>query len=563
MPTFKKINLTSESPPAASPAQPLLPLGPSENGPASTAAEPDINFEGELWDAAVRLRGTVAPADYRHYVLPLLFLRYLSLRYEQRHEQLRLALQESASDYYTGDPEIDAEILADPIEYQKENIFVVPEEASWAYLRRHARAGDIKLKLDNAMRLLEERHPKLAGVLPRIYAASNLEPDQVAGLISLFSKDVFARKNGADLLGRTYEYFISNFASTEGNRGGEFFTPSSIVRLLVEMLQPTEGKVFDPAAGSGGMFVQSARFTYGSHSLSFYGQERIETTLRLCRMNLILHGVDGDIRLGNSLLNDAHPDLRADYVITNPPFNMRGWDAGKLDPQDARLQIGYRRGQVTDSNANYMWMMHFLYHLADGGTAGYVMANGAMTSNVSEERRTREVLVEEGFVDCIVQLPDKLFFGTGIPCTLWFLSKNRGGTHGYRRRLDEILFIDARQMGEMVSRRQRALTDDEIHRIASVYHHYRTEGDTPEEESRNERKDVPGFCKIATLEQVRAHDYKLTPGIYVGTQVEDDDGEPFEEKMPRLIEELRGLFAESDRLRARILEDLEHLNYGG
>jgi type I restriction enzyme M protein len=514
-------------------------------------AEADINFERELWEAAVKLRGTVAPADYKHYVLPLLFLRYLSLRYEQRYEQLVLALKDQGSPYYTGDPTIDADILVDPVEYEKENVFIVPEQATWAYLRQHARADDIKLKLDEAMKLLEERYPKLAGVLPRIYAGSNLEPDQVASLINLFSKDVFARRNGADLLGRTYEYFISNFASTEGNRGGEFYTPASIVRLLVEMIEPKQGKVFDPACGSGGMFVQSAHFTHNGSHLSLYGQERIETTLRLGRMNLILHGLDGDIRLGNSLLNDAHPDLRAETVIANPPFNMDGWGADKIDPQDPRLQVGFAQGQVTDGNANYMWMMHFLYHVADGGTAGYVMANGAMTTNTTQEKATRQALVDEGFVDCIVQLPDKLFFGTGIPCCLWFLSRNRNGTYGYRARREEILFIDARQLGEMVNRRQRALTDTDIERVADVYHRYRRGGELPEDE--------PGFCAIAPLEDVRRNDYKLTPGIYVGSAVDEEDDEPFEEKMPRLIEELRELFTESERLQTTILDDLEKL----
>jgi type I restriction enzyme M protein len=427
----------------------------------------------------------------------------------------------------------------------------VPPEASWDYIRRHARADDIKLKLDNAMKLLEERHPdKLQGVLPRIYAGSALDVDQVAGLISLFSKDVFAQRNGADLLGRTYEYFIGNFASSEGTRGGEFFTPSSIVRLLVEMLEPTSGKVFDPACGSGGMFVQSARFTDGSQSLSFYGQERIETTWRLCRMNLILHGLDGKIAIGNSLLGDQHPALKADVVIANPPFNQRSWGADKIDKNDGRLQVGYGRAQITDGNANTMWMLHFLHHVADGGTAGYVMANGSMTTNTTQEKLTRQLLVDEGFVDCIVQLPDKLFFQTGIPVCLWFLSRNRAGTHGYRYRQDEILFIDARQMGEMVTRRQRALTDAEIAGIADVYRRYKRH-DVPDDEA--------GFCKIATLDEVREHDYKLTPGIYVGTQVGDDDDEPFEEKMPRLIDELRDLFAESEQLQGEILEDLEEL----
>ena len=494
----------------------------------------DLTFERELWDAAVRLRGTVAPADYKHYVLPLLFVRYLSLRFEQRRTEIKVFQENPESDYYTGDAEMDAQTLADPAEYESQNVFIVPEESSWDYLRQHARADDIKIRIDTAMRLLEEAHPKLAGVLPPIFARSNLEPDQVAGLINLFSKDIFAQPSGADLLGRTYEYFISTFASTEGNRGGEFFTPSSIVRLLVEMLEPTEGKVFDAACGSCGMFIQSARFTYSARNLSFYGQERVETTLRLGRMNLILHGLDGNIKLGNSLLNDAHANLRADYVIANPPFNIQRWDADKLDTSDARLQVGYRRAQITDGNANYMWMLHFLYHLADGGSAGYVMANGAMTSGVTEERGTRQALVEEGFVDCIVQLPDKLFFGTGIPCSLWFLSKNRAGSHGFRRRLGELLFIDTRKLGELVSRRQRVLRDEDIRRIGAIYRRYRRE-EVPAAE--------PGFARVAALDEVRNHDFKLTPGIYVGTQADDEEGEPFAEKMPRLAADLRELFA--------------------
>ena len=511
----------------------------------------DINFERELWETAVTLRGTVSPGDYKHYVLPLLFLRYLSLRYEQRKAELGRMLKEPSSEYYTGDPETDAEILADQAEYEKQNIYVIPEEASWATIRAHARADDIKLRIDTAMRVLEEHYPtKLGGVLPRIYGASNLTVDQVAGLINLFSKEVFAQQNGADYLGRTYEYFITNFASTEGNRGGEFFTTSCIVKLLVAMLEPSRGIVFDPAAGSCGMFVQSAHFTDNARALSFYGQENVETTLRLGRMNLILHGLLGNVQLGNSLLNDQHPGLKADTVISNPPFNLRGWGADKIDPADPRLTIGYRKGQPTNGNANYMWMMHFLYHLADGGTAGYVMANGAMTTNTREEKETRQVLVDEGLVDCIVQMPDRLFFGTGIPCCLWFLSKNRNGTHGHRYRRDEILFIDARSLGEMVNRRQRVIHDDEIGQIAEIYRRYKRY-DVPD--------DLPGRCKIATLDEVRGHDYKLTPGIYVGTQAEDADNEPYEEKIGQLIGELRELFAESERLQGLIAADLEGL----
>ena len=297
------------------------------------------------------------------------------------------------------------------------------------------------------------------------------------------------------------------------------------------------------------MFIQSEGFTHNGHTLSFYGQEQVETTLRLGRMNLMMHGLDGDIRLGNSLLGDAHPNLKADYIISNPPFNIKQWNADKIDSKDARLNVGYQQGQATNGNANYMWMMHYLYHLADGGTAGYVMANGAMTTNQIQEKQVRQILVDEGFVDCVVQLPEKLFPNTGIACCLWFLSKNRNGTHGYRTRRDEVLFIDARQMGEMLSRRQRELTEAEIKHIAKVYHQYRTEGGTLPEE--------PGFSKVATLDEIKRHDYKLTSGIYVGTQADEDDDEPFEDKMPRLIDDLRELFAESDRLQGEILEDLE------
>jgi type I restriction enzyme M protein len=311
--------------------------------------------------------------------------------------------------------------------------------------------------------------------------------------------------------------------------------------------------VFDPAAGSGGMFVQSEDFTHNGHRLSFYGQESIETTLRLGKMNLMMHGLDGDIKLGNSLLNDQHPNLRADTVISNPPFNISQWGADKIDPKDPRLQIGYRKGLPTNSNANTMWMMHYLYHLADGGTAGFVMANGAMTTNQTQEKATREALITEGFVDCIVQLPDKLFPSTGIPCCLFFLSKNRSGTHGYRERRAELLFIDARQLGTMLNRRQRTLTDGEIERIAATYQVYRRPS--------GPYADEAGFCKVATLDEVKAHDYKLTPGIYVGTQADDEDDEPFEEKMPRLVAEVRALFAESDALQALIVEDLEGLGW--
>jgi type I restriction enzyme M protein len=308
-------------------------------------AQPDISFEKDLWDAAVQLRGNIAPADYKHYVLPLLFLRYLSLKYERRREQLKLLVEEETSEYFTPDPAIAEEILNDPDEYKREGVFIIPEEAQWDYLVRHAQDDDIKLKLDRAMGLLENAYPELRGIRPKIYAGSNLSRENVTGLINLFARDVFKADAGreSDVLGRVYEYFITNFASTEGTRGGEFFTPRSIVKLMVAMMEPKEGKVFDPACGSGGMFVQSAAFTNNSGGLSFYGQESMDTRLRLCQMNLILHGLRGGIRLGNSLLDDQHPDLQADFVIANPPFNMDGWGAERVNPNDRRLQIGSRK----------------------------------------------------------------------------------------------------------------------------------------------------------------------------------------------------------------------------
>lgn len=524
-----------------------------EQTPLFEGARPDINFEKELWEAAVQLRGNVAPADYKHYILPLLFLRYLSLKYERRREELEHLVKEERSEYFTSDPEIAREILNDPDEYKSKGIFIVPEKAQWSYLVSHAQDDDIKIKLDHAMELLEKTYPELRGILPKIYAGSNLSRENVSSLINLFSSDKFAADAGreSDLLGRVYEYFITNFASTEGIRGGEFFTPRSIVKLLVAMMEPKEGKVFDPACGSGGMFVQSDIFAKHSGNLSFFGQEPVDTTLRLCKMNLILHGLDGDIRMGNSLLDDKHADLEADFVIANPPFNMDGWGADRISPQDKRISIGNRKCLPTNSNANYFWMMHFLYHLKDGGTAGYVMANGAMTTNLNEEKAARIALIEEGFVDCIIQLPDKLFFGTGIPACLWFLSRNRDGSGPYRKRLDEILFIDARKKGILVTRRQRVLTDAEIEGIAAVYHHYR--------DVEGERQNIAGFCKTAMLDDVRGHDYKLTPGIYVGTEKEEVDDTPFELKMAELTARLKAQFTESNALQEKILSELENL----
>ena len=518
--------------------------------PSAEGARADISIEDELWEAAVKLRGNIAPADYKHYVLPLLFLRYVSLAYDQRRSQLEDQIHDKKSEYFTNDPKVAAAILADADEYKSMGVFIVPAEARWQYLVQHAQDDDIKLKIDRAMEVLEQKYSELRGVLPKIYAGSNLDRENVTGLINLFAREIFAADAGrnSDILGRVYDYFITNFADSEGVRGGEFLTPRSIVRLLVAMLAPRRGKVFDPASGSCGMFVQSDEFTKHSHELAFYGQERVDTTLRLGRMNLILHGLNGDIHLGNSLLDDKHPRLKADFVAANPPFNQQGWGADKIAPDDKRLLIGSRRITPTDGNANYFWIAHFLHHLNDGGTAGFVMANGAMTTNVTEEKEARIALVEEDFVDCIVQLPDKLFFGSGIPVCLWFLSKNRDGSGPYRRRKGEVLFIDARSRGRMVTRRMRALADEETSEIAATYQHYR--------EAEGKRQEIPGFCKTATIEDIRKHDYKLTPGIYVGTEAEEVDDKPFSQRIKELKNELHQSFTESTRLRSIVSRGL-------
>ncbi|MFE7063873.1 N-6 DNA methylase [Sutcliffiella sp. NPDC057660] len=507
----------------------------------------DIDFQKDLFDAANKMRGSVAPSDYKNYVLPLIFLRYLSNKYELRRKTLEQMVTDPTSDWYAEDVETQSLIIEDRDQYMSENVFFVPEDARWSYIMQQAKQPNIKEIIDNAMKRIEDENPELEGMLPRIYQGSNISVENVAGLIEIFSRDAFSANNrgSVDVLGRTYEYFIGSFASSEGNRGGEFFTPSSIVELLVAMLEPIQGKVFDPACGSGGMFIQSEEYAPRKRALSFYGQENVTTNVRLGKMNVLLHGMNADIRLGDSLLNDQFPDLKADYVIANPPFNQKDWGAERIAKKDPRLI-----GPITNSNANYMWIQHFLFHLNEKGTAGFVMANGAMTTNQKEEKEVRQKLIEEGYIDCIVQLPEKLFFTTGIPCCLFLISKNRDGKNGFRQRKDEILFIDARKMGNLVSRKQKALSQEEINKIASVYHDYKY-GEKYE--------DVAGFCKVASIEEVKKVDYKLSSGIFVGTEVSENDDAPFEEKMEELTQRLLNHFEESNRLQEKIKKDLEGL----
>jgi type I restriction enzyme M protein len=513
----------------------------------------------ELWQAAVELRGSIEPADYKRYVLPIIFLRFLSLRYEKRRAEIDTALADPTSEYYTSDLKIAGQVLEDEDEYRAAGAFIVPEAARWSELLKHAQADDIKVRLDDALELLERAYPdKLRGLLPRIYAGSNLPRESVTGLINLFSKDVFKQDHGGeDLVGRVYEYFIGEFADSEGKRGGEYFTPVSIVKTLVAMLEPTQGIVYDPCCGSGGMFVQSDVFTKHSGQLSFIGQESKDFTYRLCRMNLFIHGIDGNIELGNSYFDDKHTTVCADYLIANPPFNdgskaEKGWGSNRIPDKDPRVVIGSNRMPLAPRNANTFWMLHFLHHLADGGAAGFVMSTGELSNSESARLAVRSALVEGDYVDCIVQLTGQLFSGTQISCCLWLLSKNRSGGHGFRERNGEVLFVDGRKLGSLMqgSRKQKDLTDEEIQCIASVYREFRCER-APD--------PVPGFCSVEKLDAIRKHRYALTPGRYVGSEEAFDEDEPFAERFPALLKKLDGHFKKGREIEVRIRLELEGL----
>lgn len=512
----------------------------------------------ELWNSAVALRGTIEAPDYKRYVLPLIFLRFLSLRFERRHTELEALLNDPKSEYHSADPTVRESILEDPDEYRAVGAFIVPKDARWSTIVDQAQKDDLKVRLDNILELLEKAYPdQLRGLLPRLYAESNMTREDLAGLINLFSKDVFKRDHGGeDLIGKVYEYFIGEFASSEGKRGGEYFTPASIVRTLVAMLEPTEGVVFDPCCGSGGMFVQSDVFTKHSGRLSFVGQESKEFTYRLCRMNLFIHGIDGNIQPGNSYTDDKHASLRADYILANPPFNDgaksdTGWGAERIPAKDPRLVVGAERMSLAPRNANTMWMLHFLHHLNEGGAAGFVMAAGELSASNQTRLAVRKALVDGGSVDCIVQLSGQLFANTQIPCSLWLLSKNRDGSRGFRKRLGEVLFIDGRKLGTLIdgSRKQKSLSSEEVQRIAAVYREFRRER-VPD--------PVLGFARVVPLNEVRGQRYSLTASRYVGSEAGLDEDEPFEERFPALLKVLDDQIVESrridDRVRAALAE---------
>jgi type I restriction enzyme M protein len=523
----------------------------------------DIDFEKELWDVANELRGAVAENQYKDYVLSLLFVKHLSERYEIRKQELQQALNDPQSEYYT-DKELEKIfVLEDELEYQVKNVYKLPREATWDYLRENAEQDDIKVKVDKAFVLIDEilatRNPDYKGVLEPIFVRSQLSPTQVSGLINLFSNDKFSEINNpeSDIYGRVYEYYIGKFAMAEGSGAGQFFTPGSVVRLLVEMIEPMKGRIMDLACGSGGMFVQSLKFglAHGGDKsdIAIYGQERYEGTLRLCKMNLLLRNLSFDVKLGDSLLIDKFPGLKADYALMNPPFNISNWHPELLPDNDPRL-FGAKEVFTTPSNANYMWFQTLWHHLSARGTAGVVMANGAMTSGSAGEKNVREYMIQKGMVDCIVQMPDKLFLTTGIPACLFILSKNRDGRDGeHRERKGDILFIDARKLGHMVNRRLRIFSDEDITRVANTYHGWRNINGV--------YSDIEGFCKSASLEEVKESNYVLSPGRYVGLEAEEADGVLFEEKMQALTTQLAAQFEESAQLEKRIKENLASIGF--
>jgi len=490
-------------------------------------------------------------AEYKHVVLGLIFLKYISDAFEEQHDKL---LDEKR---HGADPE-------DPDEYRAHNIFWVPPEARWSHLKAQAKQPTIGQMVDDAMAGIERDNPSLKGVLPKDYARQGLDKARLGQLIDLVSniKVGDTESRSKDMLGRVYEYFLSQFASAEGKKGGEFYTPRCVVKLLVEMLEPYKGRVYDPCCGSSGMFVQSIEFIRAhakgngnggkaKADIAIYGQESNYTTWRLAMMNLAIRGIEGLIAHGDTFHDDRHPDLKADFILANPPFNVSDW-RGELLRDDKR----WKYGVPPAGNANFAWVQHIIYHLSPTGLAGFVLSNGSMSSNQSGEGEIRKSIVDADIVDCMVALPGQLFYSTQIPACLWFLARDKKDGR-FRDRRGQVLFIDARRLGRMVDRTHRELTAEDIARIAGSYHAWRGENDA------GAYADVAGFCKIATIEDIRKHGHVLTPGRYVGADVQEDDGEPFEVKMKRLTATLREQTVDARRLDATIEANLRELGYGG
>jgi type I restriction enzyme M protein len=527
--------------------------------------EPEKSLEVTLWAAADRLRSRVDAAEYKHVVLGLIFLKYISDLFTKRREALQTLVDDPDSDYFMPTDEAKQVVLEDRDEYTSEGVFWVPEGHRWEDLRKAAKQSDIGQRIDAAMDAIEKENPSLRGVLPKRYARRELSPAMLGGLIDTFSrKDLAGEEHrGLDVLGRVYEYFLGKFATAEGKLGGEFYTPRSVVRLMVEMLEPFDGRVFDPACGSGGMFVQAEEFVeaHGGRrsDISVFGQEQNPTTWRLAKMNLALRGIEANLgpEWADSFHHDLHPDLRADFILTNPPFNVSDW-GGERPRDDPR----WKYGTPPASNANFAWIQHMLAHLAPTGTMATVLANGSLSTQQSGEGKIRHNLVEDDLVECIVALPSQLFYTTQIPVCLWFLTRDKSGktrqgkrsSSSRQPRFHEFLFIDARTLGHMVTRINRQLSDEDMARIGDTYHAWRGEdGDLKPYE------DVPGFCASVTLDTVRENQHVLTPGRYVGSLAVEDDGEPLDDKIARLTREIRDGFAKRAVLQEHVLAALDSL----
>ncbi len=528
------------------------------NGEKVTNNGATLGFESKLWEAADKLRSNMDAAEYKHVVLGLIFLKYISDSFEEHFTSLQTAVGDPQNEWYVAEPEQRYAVLEDPDEYLAENVFWVPKAARWSFLQGQAKSPEIGVLIDEAMVAIERSNPTLKGVLPKDFGRASLDKQRLGELVDLVGNITVGDRESRskDVLGRVYEYFLSQFASAEGKKGGQFYTPRCVVRVLVAMLAPYHGRVYDPACGSGGMFVQSEEFVeaHGGrrNDISVYGQESNPTTWKLAKMNLAIRGIEGNLgdHAADSFANDLHKDLKADYILVNPPFNMKDWGAEQL-----RQDLRWKYGIPPKNNANFAWMQHFVHHLAPTGQAGVVLANGSMSSNTSGEGEIRKAIVEDDLVDCMVALPGQLFYSTQIPACLWFLSRDKQNNR-FRDRRRQILFIDARKLGVMVDRTHRELTDEDIDRIAGTYHAWRGDADA------GEYADVPGFCRSEPLDVVAEHGYVLTPGRYVGAEVCDKaDGEPFGEKMERLCAELAEQFAESERLEGEIRENLKGLGY--
>ncbi len=508
----------------------------------------NLGFEAKMWKAADKLRNNMDAAEYKHVVLGLIFLKYISDAFTEVYNELKS----------------DPEKLSDPEdkdEYKARNVFWVPPKARWECLQKNAKQPNIGIVVDDAMDAIERENSSLKGVLPKNYAREGLDKQRLGELIDLVGTIGLGDRESRskDVLGRVYEYFLGQFADAEGKKGGQFYTPRSIVQLLVAMIEPFKGRVFDPCCGSGGMFIQSEKFVQVHRGrlddINVYGQESNQTTWRLCKMNLAIRGIESKFVIWNnegSFQNDAHRDLKADYLLANPPFNDSDWKGESL-----RDDLRWKYGVPPVGNANFAWVQHFIYHLAPRGVAGFVLANGSMSSNTSNEGEIRKNIVEADLVDCMVSLPSQLFYNTMIPACLWFISRDKQNNR-FRDRRGEALFIDARKFGTLVDRRHRELTPEDVGRISDTYHAWRGELVDCKE---LKYKDVLGFCKSVKLDEVRKQGYILTPGRFVGAEEEEEDGETFDEKMNKLTSELAEQMGNEQKLDKEIMKSLLRLGY--